>query len=262
MKKKKLSYKNSHWIFSGIAVVFVLFIIMTQTSAALSAQVVGEKIMMKIFPSGERAFEYGDRHLDGQDPSQYDVEAAENFFKQAVKLDPELLYVHHQLARIAFLKGDFVTALFQINLQIQKHADETPNSYYVRGLIEGYMGDYGAAAKDYEEFLKVDPRNWAAVNDLAWVLLEDNRPQEAADATEEGLKYFPENPWLLKSSVHFGEHITGVGCEEVGKLLLTDLSLNTNACSDARPTRRAKRQRQLSFVACRSRTCRRVCLRS
>jgi len=200
MKKKKLSYKNSHWIFSGIAVVFVLFIIMTQTSAALSAQVVGEKIMMKIFPSGERAFEYGDRHLDGQDPSQYDVEEAENFFKQAVKLDPELLYVHHQLARIAFLKGDFVTALFQINLQIQRHAEETPNSYYVRGLIEGYMGDYGAAAKDYEEFLKVDPYNWAAVNDYAWVLLKDNRPQEAADATEEALVFFPENPWLLNSS--------------------------------------------------------------
>ena len=62
------------------------------------------------------------------------------------------------------------------------------------------MGIYDSAAKDYEYFLKFDPHNWAAINDYAWVLLKAGRAKEAAKATEEGLKYFPNNPWLLNSS--------------------------------------------------------------
>ncbi|RJQ35261.1 hypothetical protein C4568_01420 [Candidatus Parcubacteria bacterium] len=200
MRKKNFSSIDLRWITGGLVIVFILAVITTQTSAPLTLQIAHERLMMKIDPSGDRAYKYGTQHMDGEDPRHYDIQAAETFLKQAVKLDPNLLYVHHQLARVAFLKGDFSTALFHINLQIQKHGKDTPNSYYVRGLIEGYMGDYASAAEDYEKFLKVAPYNWAAINDYAWVLLKDERFEEAARATEEGLKHFPENPWLLNSS--------------------------------------------------------------
>lgn len=159
-----------------------------------------EDVSFSLSPSAERAFEYGEKHFDGQDVLNYDVKRAAKYFYKAQALDPNLLYVHHELARLAFLHGDFGTAMGYINVQIALHGDDTPNSYYVRGLIEGYMGDYASAAKDYEEFLKVDPHNWAAINDYAWVLLKAERLEEAAVATEDGLKYFPKNPWLLNSS--------------------------------------------------------------
>src|SRR3989344_549590 len=159
-----------------------------------------EDISFAFSPSAERAFEYGERHLNGMDVINYDLPRARTYFYKAAALDPSLLYVHHQIARIAFLQGDFGTALDHINLQISLHGDKSPSSYYVRGLIEGYIGDYAAAAKDYEYFLKFRPKNWAGINDYAWVLLKAGRHAEAAAATEEALKYFPENPWLLNSS--------------------------------------------------------------
>ena len=183
-----------------VIIIIVVFAGLNFVRIRASAENWYEDTSFALAPSGEKAFEIGERHFGGQDVNNYDVRRAAKYFQKAKALDPNLLYVHHELARIAFLHGDFGTAMAQIDTQIAMHGKETPNSYYVRGLIEGYMGDYASAAKDYEEFLKVDPHNWAAVNDYAWVLLKDNRPQEAADATEEALKYFPENPWLLNSS--------------------------------------------------------------
>src|SRR3989344_6212157 len=159
-----------------------------------------EDVSYALYPSSEKAYAFGERHFNGQDVYNYDILRAEYFFREALRRDADIPYLHHEMARIHFLQGDFLNAIQEINLQIQLHGTTTPNSYYVRGLIEGYMGDYAAAAKDYEEFLKVDPRNWAGINDYAWVLLKDNRPQEAADATEKALVFFPENPWLLNSS--------------------------------------------------------------
>ena len=168
-------------------------------------------------PSAERAFAYGERHFNGQDKAAYDVDRAEYFFREAVKLDPSLVYVHHELARIHFLRGHFWDAMAQINTQIEEHGDDTPNSYYVRGLIEGYMGNYADSARDYEHFLKFDPRNWAGINDYAWVLLKAGRAKDAKVATDEGLKYFPDNPWLLNSSA--------IALYEMGKLKEADVQV-------------------------------------
>ncbi len=166
----------------------------------LPIQIAYEKTMLAISPSGEKAYEYGVRHFNAQRSSEYEISAAEYFFDRALTLDPSLLYVHHELARIYFLRGDFFDALMQINTQIAQHGDSTPNSYYMRGLIEGYVGDYEDSAKDYTYFLKFDPYDWAGMNDEAWVLLKAKHFQEAAELTAKGLKYFPQNPWLLNNN--------------------------------------------------------------
>lgn len=158
-----------------------------------------ENVAYAFDPSANRAFAYGERHFDSANPTQYDIGRAEYFFKLAAAKDLTLPYVYHELARIDFLKGNFNSALAKINFQIQMQGDTTPNSYYIRGLIEGYMEEYKSSAKDYEHFLQSDPRNWAALNDYAWVLLKAQRFQDAADTTARGLVDFPENPWLLNS---------------------------------------------------------------
>lgn len=151
-------------------------------------------------PSAQRAFEYGERHFDAQDAGEYDIARAEYFFQKAALLDPTLPYLNHELARIEFLKGNFPQALALINLQIALHGDQTPNSYYIRGLIEGYAGDYDASVRDYAHFIESDPHNWAAINDYAWVLLKANNPLQAASVTGTALNSFPHNAWLLNTN--------------------------------------------------------------
>lgn len=169
-----------------------------------------ERVMMLSVPSSARAFQYGQRHFSSRNETLYDIETAEYFFREADKLDPMHPQVLHELARLAFLRGDFGVALSRINAQIQTHGDALPNSYYVRGLILGYMGRYEEAARDYEAYLESDPHNWAAVNDYAWVLLKAGRAEEALAAIEPEFAYWPDNPWLLNSAAiaayELGEH--------------------------------------------------------
>ncbi len=160
---------------------------------------VRERMLLAVFPSAQRAYEYGNRHFSATKSSEYDIDRAELFFKRALALDSQLPYVHHQLARIAFLRGDFRNAMWHINKEIEMNRSPSASSYYVRGLIEGFRGNYEDSAKDYERYLESDPSNWAAINDYAWVLLKAHRFAEAAEAIEKGLVYFPENPWLLNS---------------------------------------------------------------
>lgn len=158
-----------------------------------------EDVAYTLDPSAERAFQYGARHFSSDEPVRYDIDRAEHFFDLAALKDPTIPYLYHQLARISFLRGDFTRAMAQIDYQIQMHGDAAPNSYYVRGLIEGFMGDYDAAARDYAYFLKLFPSSWAGANDYAWVLLKADRPKDAAEVTEAALRVHPTNAWLLST---------------------------------------------------------------
>lgn len=159
-----------------------------------------ENVIFSLDPSPERAYAYGRKHFDEADASSYDLDRAGRFFSLAAQKDPSLPYVYHELARLAFLRGDFNQALALIDIQIVNQGDTTPNSYYVRGLIEGYMGRYDDSINDYKHFLRFDPNDWAGINDCAWVLLKANRYQEAADMTTKALQLFPNNPWLLSTN--------------------------------------------------------------
>lgn len=161
---------------------------------------VKEDYMLRKNPSAKLAYEYGSAHFDARAVAMYDIVRAKNLFDRALELDPAYPNVRHQLGRVAFLRGDFRTAMIYLNAEIAMPGGPgTPSSYYMRGLIEGYMGDYEEAIVDYAKYLESDPTNWAALNDYAWVLLKANRPAEALSAVERGLKFFPANPWLLNS---------------------------------------------------------------
>lgn len=187
------------FIVTLLALVFLVCAIFSPIIRA-PLRVIQENIAFVIDPSATRAFTYAERHFNAQDAGAYDIDRAEYFFKKAALLDPELPYLYHELARIEFLKGNFPRALALINLQIALHGDETPNSYYIRGLIEGYAGDYDAAVADYAHFLDIAQSNWAAINDYAWVLLKAHNPLQAASVTGRALNTFPNNAWLLNTN--------------------------------------------------------------
>ena len=130
----------------------------------------------------------------------YDINRAQYMYEAAHRLSDTLPFVHHQLARIAFLRGDFPTAMRYIDEEIAlPGGPKSPSSFYIRGLIEGFAGMYTDSAIDYEKYLRFDPNNWAAVNDYAWVLLKGNRPKEAEAVIARELPFYPTNPWLLNS---------------------------------------------------------------
>lgn len=158
-----------------------------------------QRVSLYLNPSAARAYAYGTSRFDARDSRQYDIEAAEQFFIKAAELDSEFPYVQHQLARIAFLRGDYVWALHHINNEINRYGSQHANSFYVRALIYGFMGEYRRSAKDYEVYLRTDPTNWAAINDYAWVLLRSGRADESFIATAYGLEFHPSNVWLLNS---------------------------------------------------------------
>ena len=156
-----------------------------------------EDVTLLTHPNAQLAYTYGVRHFDGTSPQEYDIERAQRLFQTTLKYDPNFPMANHELARIAFLKGDFLRALSFMNVEFKVNPHPSPSSYYVRALIEGYMQDYSAAAADYEAYFKVAPANWAGINDYSWVLLKMNLPQAAHDALNWGLKQWPNNAWLL-----------------------------------------------------------------
>ncbi len=177
-----------------VAVTFSLLIGWYVFPAAIAAY---ENVSLSLEPSTEKAYAYGLRHFDSERTYLYDENRAQELFIRVLSMDPKYPYVQHQLARVAFLKGDFPLALARIDLEIENHPN--PSSYYVRGLIKGFKGEYAAAAADYEHYLESDPNNWAALNDLAWVKLKAGKPREAAEAASRGLAHSPENPWLFNT---------------------------------------------------------------
>ncbi|HWO07160.1 MAG TPA: hypothetical protein VNM40_01095 [Candidatus Paceibacterota bacterium] len=151
-------------------------------------------------PSAARAYEIAQTHFNAVDASEYDILRAEYYFREALRLDPSMPLVRHELARIAFLRGLFSSALWLIDEEIRLNPEPSPSSYYMRALIKGFSQDYLGAVEDYETYFALAPANWGAINDYAWVLLKASAPSVALEALEWGLREWPNNPWLLNST--------------------------------------------------------------
>ena len=163
------------------------------------AEYAWEDVAFDLHPSAQLAYTYGEKHFDAQNANEYDIDRANYFFGQALILDPTMPLVHHELARIAFLRNELQSALTLIDQEIEINPHPSPSSYYMRALIKGYMGDYAGAAQDYETYFTMGPASWGGINDYSWVSLKAGKPQQALTALQWGLKIWPTNPWLLNS---------------------------------------------------------------
>ena len=189
-----------------------------------------ENTMMRLEPSAERAYAYATRHFDARNSSvMYDIDRAELLYKEAIALDAAHALAYHQLARIAFLRGGFYKALGLIDASIVLQGEPiNPSSYYVRGLILGFMGRYDEAAQNFEVFLAKYPSNWAAVNDYAWALLKAERAREVVDVVGKALENSPTNPWLLNTYAialyETGAYTDALLAAQKAKATVTDVS--------------------------------------
>lgn len=145
------------------------------------------------------ALELGNYYFNG---GAYDLGAAERAFLQALAIDPNVKRAHYQISRIRFLRGHFIKALEEVNQEMRMHP-EIPNSYYVRGLINGYMGHFAEAETDFSKFVELVPLQWAGYNDLVWILAKRGKFQEAKDVILAAFDKLPgektRNPWLWTS---------------------------------------------------------------
>ncbi len=196
------------WKKSGVLIGTVAFVLLLWSTPFVRS-IVGNSMRDVLFivsPTAERAYAYGTSAFDATSPEQYNLERAAYYFDRAFTIDPTLPYVQHQRARIAFLASDFDEALRLVDAEIAlPNGPKSPTSHYLRGLILGYMDRFDEAGHSYETYLRTDPKNWAALNDYAWVMLKAGKPGEALIAVDWGLLSWPQNPWLLntKSIAHY-----------------------------------------------------------
>ncbi len=128
----------------------------------------------------------------------YDLVKAESYYKKALRLDSKLALANYQLSRVYFVSGDQQKALQYINYELEYYP-EFKRSHYIRGLVYGYSGQLPLAVKDFKAFIDWKPDSWAGHNDLAWVYFQQGDFNNAYLTAQEGLKYSPNNPWLLNS---------------------------------------------------------------
>lgn len=144
-------------------------------------------------PSGR--FVLGNYFFGG---GSYNLSLAQRMYESVLRKDKNFHGANYQLGRVYFIKGDFSGAWFFIEREI-KNNPEFSKSYYMRGLIFGYVNYLESAETDFLKFLSYKPDSWAGWNDLAWVYFKkgDFRLMEGASRT--GLLYNKNNPWLLNS---------------------------------------------------------------
>lgn len=150
-------------------------------------------------PDAELALKIGNYYFGVGQSGVYDIPRAEKYFRYALYLNPRVSDAWHQLARVDFLRGDFAGALEKINKQIEVHGDSFMASYYIRGLINGYAGNFDQAERDFKKFLEWDKTNWAVHNDLAWIYFQKGEYKKTEEIARRGLEFNRENAWLLTS---------------------------------------------------------------
>lgn len=145
------------------------------------------------------ALEIGNYYFNVGGSGVYDLRRAERYFYRALEIDPNVPDAWHQLSRIDFLRGDFWSALQKINKQIEIHGDSFMASFYIRGLILGFMGNFDEAEDNFKKILSWDPGNWAIANDLAWIYFQKGDYKKTEEMARYGLERNSENVWLLTS---------------------------------------------------------------
>lgn len=147
------------------------------------------------------AMSLGNYYFNG---GAYDLKKAKQAYQKALSVKPGILWGHYQLARIAFMGGDYDAALKEIDKELEANP-ENLRSFYVRGLMygyRGYPGDLSLAEADFRRFTLWAPKEWAGHNDLAWVLSKQRKYGEAEETIQTAFRKIPDieiNTWLWNS---------------------------------------------------------------
>lgn len=130
--------------------------------------------------------------------AHHDLARAKYFFNRTLSEQENYPGANLQIARIAFINGEFSVAVYYADQEITYHP-ENATTYYLRGLVYGYAKQPALAEADFLTFLGKEPESWAGHNDLAFVYFQEGKYKAAAAIAEDGLRYSVGNPWLHNS---------------------------------------------------------------
>ena len=201
-KAKKKPFISSFIITFTLIALCLSFIILKRGQLAnLSRQYLKTDLITRILfidriRDPDFTFEIGNYYFESG--SIYDAAMSIKYYKETIALKDNYPRAHYQLAKIYFLIGDQELAHAEINKELNFFPDYFP-SFYIRGLINGHTGRLNDAISDFKNFLTWEPESWAGHINLAWIYFEKNDFYNAYLISEEGLKYSPNNPWLLNT---------------------------------------------------------------
>jgi tetratricopeptide (TPR) repeat protein len=195
---RTLLKRRSFWYLIGSVALF--FLIGTfpywKTTLAKFAWYRMQNASLAIFlkpADSQLLFDLGNYYFNG---GAYDLKQAEELYGMSREINAAQQGVSYQLSRLKFLEGDFPSAIYFINKEIELYPD-FKRSYYMRGLINAYADNLPEAEQDFKVFLEFDSNSWAAYNDLAFVYWKMNNYELMQEVAERGLLINPGNAWLL-----------------------------------------------------------------
>ncbi len=98
-------------------------------------------------------------------------------------------------ARMALDEGDFEAALDHYSALVD-HAPDFAEGYAGRSNVYFRMGMVGPALDDLEHALAIEPRHFGAMSNLAVMLEEIDRPEDALVVYREAARLHPQEPNL------------------------------------------------------------------
>jgi tetratricopeptide (TPR) repeat protein len=132
-------------------------------------------------------------------------------------------YAHYQLGRTYFIQGRLQAARNEIYKELELFP-ENKRSYYMLGLIYGYMHEEKLAIEAFGKFIEWKPESWAARNDKAWLEFRIG-DIDAALETISPVTHLTDNAWV--------QNTYGVLLMNKGRYLAAKLAFaNAKAAAD------------------------------
>ena len=155
--------------------------------------------MAKIEATGRHHFLLGQLYR-----ASNQIDKAEQSFKKAVELQPDLNAAYAQLASIYVTTNRQDEAIASLERGLEQDPENVP-VMMLKGMVQHQKADLGAAQETYEELLGVNPRFAPAANNLAYIYQQqDGMLEKALELAEIARAEAPDNPdiadtlgWIL-----------------------------------------------------------------
>ena len=128
------------------------------------------------------------------------IQSAENYYKEALKLNPDHFETNYYLAGLFAQTKNFSSAklLFEKAIEIKPDFVE---AHYNLGIILHELGEYQKAVNSYEKAIKIQPNHLKTYNNLGTLLNQLNENQKAIDYFEKAIQI---NPDYIKPYFYLG----------------------------------------------------------
>ena len=122
---------------------------------------------------------------------------AEESFKKALEENPNFLRPYFALGRIYYKEKKEDKAIAQYKAALEKNPDQ-PKPHMLLGIIYDGKKQYDLSEKQYRAAMDIDPEFAPAANNLAYLLIEQNKDiEEALKFAQIAKKKLPKDPDVM-----------------------------------------------------------------